>query len=57
MTTVDLARLTTDLNTATPHQTPPWQDDLPPHILRALLRRAEQLINERRSLRAAMRNR
>jgi len=53
--TVDLAKLREDLDTATPHQSPPWSDSLTEEQFAAVCARAEQLSAADRHVRAAMR--
>lgn len=55
MSSVDLAKLRTDLDTATPHQTPTWADGLTVAEFETLCARAEQIAADGRSLRAVMR--
>ena len=52
----DLEKLRTDLDTATPHQTPPWADGIPPADLKRLLQRAEQIRRDTQIIRAYMRH-
>ena len=53
--TIDLERLAIDLDTATPHQSPPWQDALSPAERQSVIRRAEQIAASDRVIRVAMR--
>ena len=52
---IDLTKLRTDIETATPHQIPPWQDTLTADQIRQLITRAEQLAANSRHMRAVMR--
>jgi len=52
---IDLTRLVQDLETATPHQSPPWQDALTHKQQQSVIRRAEQIAASDRVIRVAMR--